>query len=323
MILGPSHLGDALVNRYADGVPNSAGSQVHSFAHGPIPGDRILMRFGRDVIGVGQIPSGAENQYVFDQTFRSVYGWDLCHRRRVKWATGVELGSLATVYHKAKQKPSFTRVHENEILDAVRSIDAASFQVPLNRLPEIDTREYEEDELGVELFSAGVSNKNIDDILAALRQAERLISWYRSLGAGRFPTEHEVVSHIVLPLFLGLGWSHQQIAVEWSKVDMAFFKRTPTIPENCVMVLEAKGLGRGLGEVFDQPKEYVQALALDTVRIIVITDGADLFVYERFAGTWDPDPVGYLSIPSLQREYVLPKGVNLVETLVRLQPNAI
>ena len=54
----------------------------------------------------------------------------------------------------------------------------------------------------------------MEDILVALRQAERLIGWYQDDSSGRKPRECEVVSHIVLPLLLGLGWSHQQIAVE-------------------------------------------------------------------------------------------------------------
>lgn len=322
MILGPSHRGDGKVTTYADGRSNSAGSQVQSFVHGPGPGDRVLMRFGREVIGVGEIPSEPENQYAFDETFRSVYGWDLCHRRRVRWTSEFPQ-PLRTVYHKAKQKPSFTRVHESEIIQLVDTVPGVLFERELRALPTINSAFYEEDELGVELFQAGVSNKNIEDILAALRQAARLCSWYHSGKAGRYPTEHEVVSHIVLPLFLGLGWSHQQIAVEWNRVDVAFFKRTPTDRDSCVMILEAKGLGSGLGDVLGQPQDYSTGLQLNNVRYIVTTDGANLFLYEKVDGQWGSDPVGYVSIPSLQHEYVLPKGTSLIETLVRLQPNAI
>ncbi len=281
------------------------------------------MRFGRDVIGVGQIPLGEEGQYAFDPTFQSVYGWDLCHRRRVKWGTSIDLGRLAAVYLKAKQKPSFTEVHESEIVKLVQGIASSHFTGPLKPLPVVNASTYTEDELGVELFRSGVSNKNIDDILAALRQADRLSTWYRSGKSGRSPTEHEVVSHIVLSLFLGLGWSHQQIAVEWKKVDMAFFKRTPTTKENCVMILEAKGLGRGLGKVLDQPKKYVQNLGLTNVRYIVVSDGENLLVYERVEDGWNMHPVGYLTVSSLQKEYLLPKGTRSIDTLVRLQPSAV
>jgi len=82
---------------------------------------------------------------------------------------------------------------------------------------------YSDEELGVELFRAGISNKNINDILVALQQAERLCSWYWSDQSGRYPTEFEIISHIIVPLLLGLGWSHQQIAVEWNRIDVALF----------------------------------------------------------------------------------------------------
>ena len=323
MIIGPSHLGDALSNIYGDGIPNSAGSQVHNFAHYPKPGNRILMRFGKEVIGVGQIPQGEDHQYSFDETFKCVYGWDLCHCRRVIWAENYAMGDLADVYQKAKQKPSFTQVHEDLILKSVRSIDSSHFDRPLKGMPNIDASLYSQEELGVELFRAGISNKNIDDIVRALQQAERLCSWYWSEHCGRSPTENEIVTHMILPLFLGLGWSHQQIAIQWSRVDMAFFKGTPTESQNCIMVLEAKGLGKGLSEVLDQPREYVKSLGLKNVKYILTTDGANLFVYGKSNGDWNPNPIGYLSIWSMQKEYILPKNTNAIDTLVHLQPSAV
>jgi hypothetical protein len=323
MILGPGDRGNALENNYADGIPNSAGSQVHSFAHKPKPGDRVIMRFAHDVIGIGRIPRADEPLYSFVEAFRCVYGWDLCHCRRVIWAEQYDLGDLANVFHRAKQKPSFTQVHEGHIVEMIHAVDDSHFDRPLKEIPSIDASTYTEETLGVELFRAGISNKNIDDILKALQQAGRLCSWYWSEHCGRSPSENEIVSHIVLPLFLGLGWSHQQMAVEWNRVDIAFFKNTPTTEDNCVMVLEAKGLGRALSEVLKQPQGYVNDLKLKNARYILTTDGANLFVYGKSGDRWNSNPVGYISVSSLQKEYVLPKGTNLVDTLVTLQPSLV
>jgi hypothetical protein len=151
-----------------------------------------------------------------------------------------------------------------------------------------------------------------------------LCTWYGSKEhCGRNPTENEIVSHTILPLFLGLGWSHQQIAVEWNKVDMAFFIGTPTTRENCVMVLEAKGLGQPLSNVLQQPLGYIEKLGLEAVRFIATTDGENLFVYHRKGNKWNKDenPVGYVSVSRLQKKYILPKGTDLVDTLVMLQPS--
>lgn len=323
MLLGPSDRGDARDGRYADGIANSPGSQVHRFATAPEPGDRVIARLGKEVIGVGEIPPGPEGVYAFDETFRSVYGWSLCHARRVRWAEGADLTGFEAVYAHAKQKPSFTAVREPHIVSEALSLGPEPFDRPLKPVPEADTTPYTDEELGVELFRAGIGNRNIEEILAALRQAERLCSWYRAEAQRDRPTEHEVVSHVVLPIFLGLGWSHQQIAVEWKKMDMAFFKRTPTTPENCVMVLEAKGLGDPLNERVAQPQRYVEAAGLGSVRYVVTTDGPSLFLYERTPEGWAPEPVGHLDVVSLQRRYLLPEGTNPVETLVRLQPGAV
>ena len=323
MILGPGKLGDAAAFNYAVGAANSTERQVYSFVNGPKPGDRVIMRFAHDVIGIGQIPLEDENQYKFDTNFRCIYGWDLSHTRRVLWAEQYELGDLANIFKQVKQKPSFTQVHENHIVEIVQSIDCSYFDRSLNGLPDKDRMEYTDEELGVALFGAGISNKNIEDILRALQQAERLCQWYFSVDQKPRPSEHEIVSHVILSIFLGLGWSHQQIAVEWNRVDMAFFKTTPTKFKNCVMVLEAKGLGQALSEVLTQPLNYIETMGLDNVRYILTTDGANLFVYGKTGQKWDLTPIGYMNTLSLQKEYLLPEGTNLVNTLVRLQPSMV
>ncbi len=104
---------------------------------------------------------------------------------------------------------------------------------------------------------------------------------------------------------------------------MAFFKTTPTTEENCVAIVEAKGLGQALSEVLDQPQQYVARLGLKNVKYIVTTDGANIFIYGKKQGQWDSNPVGYINVLSLQKEYVLPKGIDVVESLVKLQPGSI
>jgi len=323
MILGPGELGDATSNDYF-GAANSHRNQVHRFADVPRPGDRVLMRFGKEVIGVGEIPTDDCYQYSYEETFNCVYGWNLSHCRRVAWAKkSYNPGKLASVYHKAKQKPSFTRVHESHIVDLIESIEKSHFRRKLKQMPQIDPSVYTEEELGVELFRAGISQKNVEDITRALQQAARLCSWYESSHCGRDPTEFEIVAHIVCPLFLGLGWSHQQIAVEWNKVDVAFFKKTPTTAEACVLILEAKGLGTALSDVCSQPQQYVNKLGLDNVKVILTTDGPNLFMYRKRGKDWEPNPSGYLNVTTLRKHYILPRNTSLVDTLVSLQPTSI
>ncbi len=107
------------------------------------------------------------------------------------------------------------------------------------------------------------------------------------------------------------------------KMDMAFFKRTPTTTENCVMVLDAKGLGQPLNDRVAQPQRYVERSGLKSVRYVLTTDGPSVFLYEKDADGWAEEPTGHLDVTTLQRSYLLPEGTNPVETLVRLQPSAV
>jgi hypothetical protein len=135
MILEPSDKGDARENTYDDGVPNSSGNQVHRFTYGPKSGDRVIMRFANEIIGVGQIPTDENYKYKFVEAFRRVYGWDLCHCRRVIWAENYDLGALGEVFKKAKQKPSFTQVHEEMILEMMQDFEASIFERKLKEMP--------------------------------------------------------------------------------------------------------------------------------------------------------------------------------------------
>ena len=127
----------------------------------------------------------------------------------------------------------------------------------------------------------------------------------------------------MVPLFLGLGWSHQQIAVEWKKVDMAFFKQPPTTEQNCVMILEAKGMGEGLDDVLKQPIDYIKEKGLQNVHYIAVTNGQIILVYGQSGKVWNQTPQAYLDITCLKKKYIIPKGTNPVDTLVMLQPSKL
>lgn len=300
MIIGPSECGDARGGQYANRGLTQKYKQVHRFEGEP--GDRVLMRFRQKVIGVGEIPSDSESEYGFDERFRSVYGWDLRHLRRVKWACVEENSAFRNVIEACKNyrfSGAFAEVHDSEVIAAVHGLDSSYFATPLKLkpLPTNDTSTYPDDELIADLSRNGVSNENAEEILAALKRAANFVERYRNDDLGPKPREYEVVSHIVLPLFLRLGWTYEQIAVEWDRVDMAFFTSTPRSKENCVMLLEAKGLDRGLGDVLDQPRKYARDLGLKNVKHIVTTNGANLFVYENneeFRDNDNPNPIGYL-----------------------------
>jgi magnesium-transporting ATPase (P-type) len=62
-------------------------------------------------------------------------------------------------------------------------------------------------------------------------------------------------------------------------------------------------MGEALGDVLEQPKEYIRKLRLKHVRYIVVTNGATLFVYAKKGDIWNPTPIAFLDVTCLQREY--------------------
>ena len=82
----------------------------------------------------------------------------------------------------------------------------------------------------------------------------------------------------------------------------------PTTPNNCVMVVEAKGLGEPLAARVSQPQRYVDAAALGSVRYVLTTDGPTLFLYEWTAEGWAPEPVGAWTSPASSEVTCCPRA---------------
>lgn len=297
--------------------------QIRQLAEGVQDGDIVLLRQGYEVTAIGVV---APSPYQWLETFDDVFGWDLQHTRRVIWQEHLapqlaRLQQEAKLFANRKQIPTLTRVKEPAILALVEPLLDRLQQRPPRALPAPPPPPLTLEQLGEQLFARGVPNDSVDRVVAVVQRQRRLLRWYEVHGraAGR-PTEHEVVAHVILPLLLALGWSEQLLAVEWRKIDLAAFWRTPTTAEHCVLVCEAKGMDHGLEDVLDQPSRYVGTHALDGCAKIVVTDGARLYIYTRQQASWGETPAGYLNLRQIRTNHLAPAGTNVVDTLVALTP---
>ncbi len=295
---------------------------IGSFAADPEPGDPILLRIGQEVVAIGHISN--DEGYSWDERFDDVLGWDLQHCRRVQWEPGLtgDFPEVAGVFEGVLQRPTFSRVH---LVDdhIVRGMADAFVPRPLRPLPEVGPILTSE-QLGIELFSAGVGNDVADHLILTLAQVRRLLAWYRKNGGGVRPSEHEVVAHVVVPLLKSLGWAEQLVGVEWNHVDVALFDQTPTTEDHCIAVVEVKGVGQSLDQAYQQARGYVEGLGLARCRAILTTDGGRLLIYHRRDdGEWDHNPSGYLNCSTPRSHHLLPTGSNSADTIVRLLPGRL
>jgi len=321
MLIGPGTLGPVTSNLYPG---RGIDSQIRSFARDPQPGDLVLLRLGHEVLAIGVIPSGDDSKYIWSSTFDDVLGWDLQHVRRVCWSPEVlsTHPEIRSVFHDRLQQPTFTRIHIPTIRDKVLALEHIVRERQLKSLPEVSPI-LSDEELGIELFSAGVANDVIDQLIVTFSKIRRLATWYEGKHSGNRPTENEVVTHILVPLLRSLGWSEQLLAVEWEKVDVAIFDRVPTKKKNCIAVCEAKGLGGSLGPAFEQAKKYIDKLSLHRCKVIVTAEGPRMMIYYKEFDNWSDRPKRYLNCLRPRLFHLLPKGVNSVEGIVSLLPGRL
>lgn len=326
MLMGMGDGGDfrRLPERYPKGLEFTG--QVRRFAQDPAPNDVVVMRFGQDAIGAGVIPEKDYDYQYLDQ-FADVYGWDLQHARRVTWNEQASemLAALNPAFPAKGSQPTFTAIGEKRsklraLENDLRKIMGKRALKPLPPTPQ----ELDEDELGLRLFSHGLSNDAVEDVVKSIRKARRLSQWYSSKESGDSrPTEHELVGHILIPLMSGLGWSEQLMAVEWQKIDLAFFAGPPTTAENCSMICEAKADSSTFEAAYDQAKRYVITRKLSNCARILVSDGRRIYVFTKGGGGWPTKPDGYVNLLRMRPTNLLHEGIDTVKTLVDLTPAGV
>jgi hypothetical protein len=327
VFLGPGRFGSYCRAEYEDGPAARAASrnvlgQVRSFAEAVRPGDLVLLRKGYKVVSIGVADgSGYQHNDVFDD----VYGWDLEHTRRVKWQRQhdqelADIQSSAVLFSERRQIPTFTRVEDPLILPRIEHLFSRTEDRPLALMPDALPRSLTPDELGVELFRKGLPAGAIERVKSTIAERRRLIHWYSQGLSPNRPTEHEVVAHVILPLLLALGWSEQLLAIEWRRIDLAIFNRTPTSESNCRLICEAKAMGHGLQDCREQAESYVENLDLKNCGKILLADGGRFYLYKRQASKWSAKPSGYLNISKIRTQHLCPSGTSAIDTIMELTP---
>ena|GEM_PF-501079 len=338
MFLGPGRYGPYETEHYWRVVERGEFTRqkigtVRNLSERVRPGDIVLLRKVHQVVAIGVVVEDEDgsNGYRHDGNFGDVYGWDLEHTRRVIWQEQLarELKRIQTdseLFASYKQQPTFTRVRDQETLDRISPLISKCVQRPLKPRPDRLPPVLSPAELGQKLFSKGMPNNAVDNVLGAIERQQRLLKWYYAQGEeSSRPDEHEVVAHMILPLLLAMGWSEQLLAVEWHKVDLAAFRGTPTTAERCVLLCEAKRMRHGLQNVRDQALDYVKKLKLSGCRKILLTQGSRFYLYDRGDGTWPAhaEPTGYINLERIRENHIAPANTNAVETLMALTPAGV
>lgn len=328
MLAGPGRFGPYNEKRYEEVVEQGLYSKsrinyIKSFAEKVKHGDVVLLRERDKFKAIGKV---ADEPYLHDEIFDDIYGWDLQHFRRVIWQEDLqeELKQLGLKWGSGKQSSMFSGVNKADISKKVKPLADKFKTRKLKSLPYESGKTLTLEELGEELFSRGLPNNSVDQLIKSIERQRRLIRWYVLHGKeSDRPTEHEIVAHMVLPLLLSLGWSEQLLGVEWKHVDLAVFADAPTTAKNCCLVCESKRFGHGLQSVFKQAVGYVKKHEMSKCEKILLTEGRRIYLFEKSRTAWREKPVGYLNINKIRTHYLVPEGTNAVDTIMSLTPARI
>jgi len=330
MLVGPGQFGpfDQDDSKYAEAqeVKNLRKSDfdlIRRFYSQVKKGDRVIARAGHKAVALGIV---ADDQAEWDQRFDDVYGWDVSHRRRVRWQKfESELASLQKstgLFSSQKQISTLTRCDRPEVEHLFEKIPDRD----LKELPKFPSDVLDAIELGKLLYDRGMAFDVAESLGSTLVKINQLIQWYHSgqNECGR-PTEHEVVPYLVLPLLQGLGWSQQLVGVEWQKIDAAIFRRMPSNNENCCLVIEAKGLWDGLQNAREQAIRYVKERGLVNCNKALVTNGVQYYLYIKEEKDWPSKPTYYFNISKLRKSHNLfsdnAKGKSAIDGLLELTPS--
>jgi hypothetical protein len=112
--------------------------------------------------------------------------------------------------------------------------------------------------LGMALFTKWLSNDAVYKVVETVARITRLDSWHGTHRNQGRHSEHEIDCHA--HDFAPDAWDRLvgTVACDRMVIDMAFFNATPSRPEHCVMVYEAKsGSAVSLDKAYEQALEYV------------------------------------------------------------------
>ena len=262
-------------------------------------GDIVVLKLGRSTVcGVG-----VTGQYEHFEVFDDIDGWWLGHTRRVQWLwrekpynfQGLPLVVATTA-----------RLYNTDVIqwlgDLGLTVDEHEYKHA--DLPDLGDK-VTSDAIATYLFNKGIASDSIRNLLDPNGGFLQIAKWYDEWEWNDRPSEHETVSHLVVPLLRILGWTPQRMALEWNRIDVALFSRLPRNDNDLAVVLEAKKVREPcLSWAKEQAMEYVKKHSLANCLRVIVTDGLRYGVFTRNQNG-EFNLYAYLNLRNLRTNYAI------------------
>ena len=292
--------------------------EVRAFCDEMQQNDIVILKVGvSDVYGVGLI-----GRYEWCDEFNDVDGWDLGHTRRVHWLWPGEHDLDHKSFHPNRPLTRSTtqRIHNDLLKQWIKGLTVIDDvkERTFRDLPK-PGRSVTGDEIAAYLFDKGIASDSIRNLLDPNGEFLQIAKWYNGWEWGSSPSEHETVSHLVVPLLRILGWTPQRISLEWNKIDVALFSRLPRDNSDLAVVLEAKRVRMPcLSWAVSQGERYAQNLP--SCRRLIVTNGLCYGVFTRKTTKEKFSRHAYLNLARPRSEYSIYGCNGAMEAILAMTP---
>lgn len=244
-------------------------------------------------------------------------GWDLPHYCFVNWH-GLQ-GGQPFAPNGQLTRSTFQNVNQLALQKQADQIIQQYPAIPHQPEPEPTLRLSDEEILKF-LVSEGLRPSSSKDLLAEFERIRLLATFYRENCKWDEISEEETKTFLVIPLLITLGWSEQQIKMEYScpggRIDVALFNvpyhKTSnqahvslTANDHCSVIIEVKKFDQGLD--YASTSAMTVASTFPNCQAVIASNGwcYKLYLRNEVKVGFPSEPSAYLNILCPTEEYPL------------------
>ena len=278
ILVGPGSPGDYFSNKIVYNNPDSWANRqfIKALAEDLEKGDLVVLKrpsgLKWEIVAVGEVIS----DYLFENVFGDVDGWDLQHCRKISWKK-----PLSQTIINGLRRGTLVRVDKQQAIGEVKKVWSDGKRVISATFP-TESEEISVDQLIDPLMVEGLSGQNAEVIANTIWRLRRVAKWYSSHGSD--VGEHEIRTFLIVPLLISLGWAEQKIKIEWKKIDVTLFDTPYSEHSKPLVIIESKRLRDGLRYAHRQAESY--AKSYPTCEQFIVSDGIRYKLFRRARNQW-------------------------------------
>lgn len=178
----------------------------------------------------------------------------------------------------------------------------------------IETKIIDDHQLLKFLIKEGLRPASADELTNTISKIRLLADYYYHQCKWEDIREHETRTFLVIPLLLALGWSEQQVKIEFpcskgrgnkGRIDIACFRRRyEGNKDECVAIIETKDFSSGLDYAPEQAKTYSRDFP--NCKAVIVSNGYCYKTYLRDEdGQFQTEPSAYINLLTPHDKYPL------------------